>query len=195
VSLDADVKHGWVARRRNTLWLLAISMFVGLVAIGAVSFEGEGRASGVSGDPNLAEGVRIHANLEKMVPGDPQLMVRLDFEPRGRFAQNGVFLAQRLRVIAVGGAGLVDESFASGGVMTPTTLPVALEGGDASQYPFDGYTALFGVRVLTSDGAPAPRCWSPTGPCTATPSILPAPQRNPTAATTWRSACHARPRR
>jgi Domain of unknown function (DUF4436) len=40
--------------------------------------------------------------------------------------------------------------------MTPTTLPVALEGGDVSQYPFDGYTALFGVRVLTSDGAPVP---------------------------------------
>jgi hypothetical protein len=156
VSVDADAKRGWVARRRNTLWLLAIIIFVGLVAIGAVSFEGEGHASGISGDPNLADGVRIHANLEKMVPGDPQLVVRLDFEPRGRLVQDGFFLAQRLRVIAVGGAGLVDESFAAGGVMTPRTLPVALEGGDVSQYPFDGYTALFGVRVLTSDGAPVP---------------------------------------
>lgn len=94
--------------------------------------------------------------LTSNVVGDPQLVVRLDFEPRGRLVQDGVFLAQRLRVIAVGGAGLVDESFAAGGVMTPRTLPVALEGGDVSQYPFDGYTALFGVRVLTSDGAPVP---------------------------------------
>jgi hypothetical protein len=131
-------------------------MFAGLVAMAALSFEEEGHASGVSGDRNLADGVRIHANLEKMVPGDPQLTVRLDFEPRGRFAQDGFFLAQRVRVVAVGGAGLVDESFAAGGVMTPRTLPVALEGGDVSQYPFDSYSALFGVRVLTSDGAPVP---------------------------------------
>lgn len=136
--------------------LLAVVVFAGLVAMAALSFEEEGHASGVSGDPNLADGVRIHANLEKMVPGDPQLMVRLDFEPKGRFAQDGVFLAQRVRVVAVGGAGLVDESFAAGGVMTPSTLPVALEGGDVSQYPFDRYSALFGVRVLTSDGAAVP---------------------------------------
>jgi len=156
VAVDAGVKRNSAARRRHALLLLAVGLFIGLVVIGAVSFEGEGHAAGVSGDPNLVDGVRIHANREKMVPGDPQLVLRLDFEPRGRFAQDGVFLAQRLRVIAVGGAGLVDESFAAGGMMTPRTLPVALEGGDVSQYPFDSYSALFGVRVLTSDGAAVP---------------------------------------
>jgi Domain of unknown function (DUF4436) len=156
VAVDVGVKPNSLARRRNALLLFAVVMFAGLVAMAALSFEEEGHASGVSGDRNLADGVRIHANLEKMVPGDPQLTVRLDFEPRGRFAQDGVFLAQRIRVVAVGGAGLVDESFAAGGVMTPRTLPVALEGGDVSQYPFDRYTALLGVRVLTGDGAPVP---------------------------------------
>jgi len=156
VAVDAGVKRNSAARRRHALLLLAAGLSVGLVVIGAVSFEGEGHAAGVSGDPNMVDGVRIHANLEKMVPGDPQLVLRLDFEPRGRFAQDGVFLAQRLRVIAVGGAGLVDESFAAGGMMAPRTLPVALEGGDVSQYPFDSYSALFGVRVLTSDGAAVP---------------------------------------
>jgi hypothetical protein len=156
VAVDAGVKRNSAARRRPALLLLAVGLFIGLVVFSAVSFEGEGHAAGVSGDPNLVDGVRIHANLEKMVPGDPQLVLRLDFEPRGRFAQDGVFLAQRLRVIAVGGAGLVDESFAAGGMMTPRTLPVALEGGDVSQYPFDSYFALFGVRVLTGDGAAVP---------------------------------------
>jgi Domain of unknown function (DUF4436) len=156
VAVDTGVKRNSTARGTHALLLLAVGLFTGLVVFGAVSFEGEGHAAGVSGDPNLVDGVRIHANLEKMVPGDPQLVLRLDFEPRGRFAQDGVFLAQRLRVIAVGGAGLVDESFAAGGMMTPRTLPVALEGGDVSQYPFDSYSALFGVRVLTGDGAAVP---------------------------------------
>ncbi len=156
MAVDVGVKRNSAARRRPALLLLAVGLFIGLVVFSAVSFEGEGHAAGVSGDPNLVDGVRIHANLEKMVPGDPQLVLRLDFEPRGRFAQDGVFLAQRLRVIAVGGAGLVDESFAAGGMMTPRTLPVALEGGDVSQYPFDSYSALFGVRVLTGDGAAVP---------------------------------------
>lgn len=156
MAVDVGVKPSSAARRRRPLLLLAVLVFVGLVVTGAVSFEDEGHASGVSGDRNLTDGVRIRANLEKMVPGDDQLVVRLEFEPRGRFAQDGVFLAQRIRVVAVGGAGLVDELFAAGGVMTPRTLPVALEGGDISQYPFDRYTALLGVRVLTGDGAPVP---------------------------------------
>jgi hypothetical protein len=156
VPVDTDVRDGSVARRRKALWLIPIIVFLGLMAIAAVSFEEEGHAAGVSGDRNLTDGVRIHANLEKMVPGDDQLVVRLEFEPRGRFAQDGVFLAQRIRLVAVGGAGLVDESFAAGGVMTPRTLPVALEGGDVSQYPFDSYSALFAVRVLTGDGAAIP---------------------------------------
>lgn len=156
MAVDVGVKPSSVARRRRPLLLVAVLVFVGLVVTAAVSFEDEGHASGVSGDRNLADGIRIHANLEKMIPGDDQLVIRLDFEPRGRFAQDGVFLAQRIRVVAVGGAGLVDESFAAGGVMTPRTLPVALEGGDISEYPFDRYTALLGVRVLTSDGAPVP---------------------------------------
>jgi hypothetical protein len=158
VAVDAGVKPGSAGRRRVALPLLpllAVIMFAGLVVLGAVSFEG-GHASGVSGDANLVDGVRIHANLEKMNPGDPQLVLQLDFEPRGRFAQDGAFLAQRLRVIAVGSGGLVDESFAAGGMMTPRTLPVALEGGDVSQFPFDSYTALIGVRILTRDGAPVP---------------------------------------
>ena len=156
MAVDAGAKPDSARRRRSTFLLLAVLVFLGVVVTGAVSFEGEGHAAGVSGDPNLVDGVRIHANLEKMSPGDPQLVLRLDFEPRGRFAQDGVFLAQRLRVIAVGGASLVDESFAAGGMMTPRTLPVALEGGDVSQYPFDSYSALFGARVLTSDGAAVP---------------------------------------
>lgn len=157
MAVDTGVKpDSATRRRRRSLLLLAVLVFVGLVVTGAVSFEDEGHASGVSGDRNLTDGVRIRANLEKMVPGDDQLVVRLEFEPRGRFAQDGVFLAQRIRIVAVGGAGLVDESFAAGGVMTPRTLPVALEGGDISQYPFDRYTALLGVRVLTGDGAPVP---------------------------------------
>jgi hypothetical protein len=156
VAVDTGVKGGSAARRRYAVLLLAVIVFVGLVVMAAVSFEDEGHASGVSGDRNLADGVRIHANLEKMVPGDDQLVVRLAFEPRGRFAQGGGFLAQRVRIIAVGGAGLVDESFAAGGTMAPTTLPVALEGGDISQYPFDSYAALLGVRILTSDGAAVP---------------------------------------
>ena len=156
MAVDAGAKPDSARRRRSTFLLLAVVVFLVVVVTGAVSFEGEGHAAGVSGDPNLVDGVRIHANLEKMSPGDPQLVLRLDFEPRGRFAQDGVFLAQRLRVIAVGGASLVDESFAAGGMMTPRTLPVALEGGDVSQYPFDSYSALFGARVLTSDGAAVP---------------------------------------
>lgn len=156
MAVGVGVKPSSPARPRRPLLLLAVLVFIGLVVTAAVSFEDEGHASGVSGDAGLTDGVRIHANLEKMNPGDPQLVVRLDFEPRGRFAQDGIFLAQRIRVVAVGGAGLVDESFAAGGVMTPRTLPVALEGGDISQYPFDRYTALLGVRVLTGDGAPIP---------------------------------------
>jgi hypothetical protein len=157
VAVETGVKRVSSAQRRQALLLLlAVIVLLGLMAITAVSFEEEGHASGVSGDRNLADGVRIHGNLEKMIPGDDQLVVRLEFEPRGRFAQDRVFLAQRVRLVAVGGAGLVDESFAAGGVMTPRTLPVALEGGDVSQYPFDSYTALLGVRVLTSDGAAVP---------------------------------------
>jgi hypothetical protein len=154
VAVDADVKRSSTERRRSPLLLLAMIVFVGLVAAAAISFEDEGHASGVSGDRNLVDGIRIHADFEKLAAGDDRLVVRLEFEPRGRFAQDRVFLAQRVRLVAVGGAGLVDESFPAGGVMTPRTLPVALEGGDVSQYPFDRYTALFGVRILTSDGAP-----------------------------------------
>lgn len=156
MAVDVGAKPDSARRRRSTFLLLAVLLFVGLVVTGAVSFEDQGHALGVSGDRNLSDGVRIHANLEKMVPGDDQLVVRLEFEPKGRFAQDGIFLSQRIRIVAVGGAGLVDESFAAGGVMTPRTLPVALEGGDISEYPFDHYTALLGVRVLTGDGAPVP---------------------------------------
>ena len=155
MAVETGVMEGSAARRRRAV-LLAVIVFVGLMLTAVVLFEDEGHASGVSGDKNLADGVRIHANLEKIVPGDDQLVLRLDFEPRGRFAQGGGILAQRVRIVAVGGAGLVDETFAAGAAMAPRTLPVALEGGDVSQYPFDSYTARLGVRVLGGDGAAVP---------------------------------------
>jgi hypothetical protein len=156
VLVDTVVRHTSAARRRGPLLLLFVVVLLGLAAIVAVSFEDKSHTAVVSGDRNLVDGVRIHADFEKIIAGDDRLVLRLEFQPRGRFAQGGVFLAQTVRVVAVGGAGLVDESFAAGGVMTPKTLPVALEGGDVGQYPFDRYTALFGVRILTGDGASVP---------------------------------------
>jgi hypothetical protein len=94
VAVDTGVKSSSAARR-HALVLLAVIVFVGVVAIAAVSFEEEGHAAGVSGDRGLVDGVRIHADLEKMVPGDPELVVGLKFEPRGRFAQDGVFCPTR----------------------------------------------------------------------------------------------------
>jgi hypothetical protein len=156
VAVDTDVKPSSVARNRRPLLLLAATLFLAVLTITAVSFEQAGHASGVNGDPNLTDGIRIHADIQKISPTDDQLVVGLEFEPKGRFAQDGVFLAKNVRVVAVGGSGLVDESFAAGGLMTSQTLPVALESGDISQYPFDRYTALFSVRILTADGAPVP---------------------------------------
>jgi hypothetical protein len=145
-----------VARHRRRLLLLAVAAFLAVLTITAVSYEQAGHATGVNGDRNLSDGIRIHADIQKIDPADDQLVVGLEFEPRGRFAQDGVFLSKNVRVVAVGGAGLVDESFAAGGLMTSQTLPVALVTGDISQYPFDSYTSLFSVRIMTTDGAPVP---------------------------------------
>jgi Domain of unknown function (DUF4436) len=156
VPADAAFR-GWLpACRRNALLMFGGLVVVGLVVLIALSFEVGGRAFGISGDRRLSDGVRVHANVEKMVPEDDQLVVRLDFEPKGRFARDRHFLAQRVRLVAFGGAGLVDETSDAGGVMTPKVLPVALEGGDISQYPFDRYNAVFGVRIFTGDGATVP---------------------------------------
>jgi len=144
------------ARSRRSLLLLAATVFLAVVTSTAVSYEEAGHPSGANGDRNLSDGIRIHADVQKISPADDQLVVGLEFEPRGRFAQEGMFLTKNVRVVAVGGAGLVDESFAAGGLMTSRTLPVALESGDISQYPFDHYTALFSVRIVAADGSPVP---------------------------------------
>ncbi|MEE6139514.1 DUF4436 family protein [Mycobacterium sp. 050128] len=154
--MGADFKNVPAARNRRPLLLLAVAAFLAVLTITAVSYEQAGHAAGVNGDRNLSDGIRIHADIQKISPVDDQLVVGLQFEPRGRFAQDGVFLAKNVRVVAVGGAGLIDESFTAGGLMTSQTLPVALETGDISQYPFDSYTSLFSVRILTTDGAPVP---------------------------------------
>ncbi|WP_156624078.1 DUF4436 family protein [Mycobacterium sp. 852002-40037_SCH5390672] len=157
MAVDTDVKPISVPHRRRPLLLLAATVFLAVLTITAVSFEQAGHASGVNGDRNLSDGIRIHADIQKITPADDQLVVGLEFEPRGRFAQDGVFLAKNARVVAVGGAGLVDQSFTAGGLMTSQTLPVALASGDdVSQYPFDRYTALFSVRILAADGSPVP---------------------------------------
>lgn len=156
VAAGVGVKRVSVANRRRPLALLAATLFLAVLTITAVSFEQAGHAAGVNGDMNLRDGIRIHADVQKINPSDDQLVVGLEFEPEGRFAQDGVFLAKNVRVVAVGGAGLVDESFAAGGLMTSQTLPVALSTGDVSQYPFDSYSALFSVRILTADGTPVP---------------------------------------
>lgn len=156
VAAGTDFKNVPAVHNRRPLLLLAIAAFLAVLTITAVSYEKAGHATGVNGDRNLSDGIRIHADIQKISPTDNQLVVGLQFEPRGRFAQDGVFLASNVRVVAVGGAGLVDESFAAGGLMTAQTLPVALETGDVSQYPFDRYTSLFSVRILTSDGTPVP---------------------------------------
>ncbi|WP_157900672.1 DUF4436 family protein [Mycobacterium rhizamassiliense] len=156
MAVDTGVKTVPVAHRRRSLVLLAATAFLAVLTVTAVSFEQAGHASGINGDSNLRDGIRIHADIQKISPTDDQLVVDLEFEPKGRFAQDGVFLAKNVRVVAVGGAGLVDESFAAGGLMTSQTLPVALSSGDVSQYPFDSYSALFSVRILTPDGAPVP---------------------------------------
>ncbi|MEZ0353649.1 DUF4436 family protein [Mycobacterium sp. pR1184] len=156
MRVDPGVKNVAAVRNRRPLLLLAVAAFLAVLTITAVAYEKAGHATGVNGDRNLSDGIRIHADIQKISPTDDQLVVGLQFEPRGRFAQDGVFLAKNVRVVAVGGAGLVDESFAAGGLMTSQTLPVALETGDISQYPFDRYTSLFSVRILTADGAPVP---------------------------------------
>ncbi|CQD11533.1 transmembrane protein [Mycobacterium lentiflavum] len=156
MAVGKDFKNVPAVHNRRPLLLLAVATFLAVLTITAVSYEKAGHATGVNGDPNLSDGIRIHADIQKISPTDDQLVVGLQFEPRGRFAQDGVFLAKNVRVVAVGGAGLVDESFAAGGLMTSQTLPVALETGDISQYPFDRYTSLFSVRILTTDGAPVP---------------------------------------
>lgn len=156
VAVDSDVKPSSVARNRRPLILLAATLFLAVLTVTAVSFEQAGHAAGINGDRNLSDGIRIHADIQKISPADDQLVVGLEFEPKGRFAQDGIFLAKNVRVVAVGGSGLVDESFAAGGLMTSQTLPVALATGDVSQYPFDSYTALFSVRIMAADGSPVP---------------------------------------
>lgn len=156
MPFDIGVKRGSVAHRRYALLLLLATVSVTVMTTTAISFEQTGHAAGANGDRGLSDGIRIHADIQKIAPADDHLVVVLDFEPKGRFAQNGVFLAKNIRVVAVGGAGLVDQSFAAGGLMTAQTLTVALQSGDISQYPFDSYTALFSVRILTDDGTAVP---------------------------------------
>jgi hypothetical protein len=139
--------------RGRIVGALAAVIVLGLMAAIVISFQEGSRSSAVSGDKSLLDGIRVHANVVKVLPEEDHLVVRLSFEPVGSYVQDQRFLTRPVRVVAVGGAGIVDETFDAGALMPPEDLMVALGGGEVSEYPIDRYESLFQVRVTDADRA------------------------------------------
>jgi hypothetical protein len=139
--------------RGRVVGALTVVLVLGLMTAIVISFQAGSRSSTVSGDKSLPDGIRVHANVIKVIPEEDHLVVRLSFEPVGNYVQDQRFLARPVRVVAVGGAGIVDETFDAGALMPPEDLMVALGGGEISEYPIDSYESLFQVRVTDAGGA------------------------------------------
>ena len=141
--------------RRRWLAVLSVVVFIGLVVASVIAFESPNDSRAVSGDPALRDGIRVAVNVVKVIPEADHLVVRMSFEPVGRFAEGRHFLSQPVRASIVGGAATVDEKFEAGELIPPEDVEIGLE-GDIAQYPFDSYDGMFEVSFRTPDGTEVP---------------------------------------
>ncbi len=112
----------------------------------------------VAGDPNVADQVVVYATVLSVDPIKGDMVVRLNFEPKGAFATQDGRLAQDLTMQVFASSGNMDRTFGKGKLMNPTEVTLGMYDGAVTAYPFDQYKAdlvvLFEQPV--KDAAPKP---------------------------------------
>lgn len=159
-SLAAAEMRGGAPRRRNWKWLVitavALIVVAGFVFFIMSSFLKTKQSTLVAGDPNLADGIRVTANVVDVLPADKVVRMRLGFEPVGSLSQDGNFLSRPIEVVVVGGADVVHDEYKASEILLPADVRLPLGAGRIAMYPLDRYESTMHVEVRNADGSPIP---------------------------------------
>lgn len=158
-SAAADSLAG-TPKRRKWKWLfvasIALIVIAGFVFFIMSSFMKTKQSTLVAGDPNLAEGIRITANVVDITPVDKVVRLRLGFEPVGSLSQDGNFLSRPVEVVVIGGADVIHDEYKATEIMLPADVRLPLRSGRIAMYPLDRYESTMHVEVRNADGSPIP---------------------------------------
>ena len=161
VSEPVDsASHARAPRRRNWKWLfvagVALIVIAGFVFFILSSFLKTKQSSLVVGDPNLAEGVRVTANVVDVAPADKVVRLRLAFQPVGGLSQDGNVLSRPIEVVVIGGADVVHDEYKASEIILPADVRMPLRSGRIAMYPLDRYESNLRLEVRNADGSPIP---------------------------------------
>lgn len=131
---------------RRVVRMLALAVLIVAVAaglgLGAYWINDAGQSERSSaGDSDAGDRVSVIATIEKVDPAQYVASVRVWAVPRGRFTSDGGETASRdIRVVSNGlnGGGMTLES---GRRIAAQVIPVELNRGEITHYPFDRYAA------------------------------------------------------
>jgi hypothetical protein len=152
--------HAKAPRRRN--WKLLIAAAVALIVVAGFvffilsSFLKTKQSSLVVGDPNLADGVRVTANVVDVAPADKVVRLRLAFQPVGELSKDGNLLSRPIEVVVVGGADVIHDEYKAGEIILPADVRMPLRSGRIAMYPLDRYDSYLRLEVRNADGSPIP---------------------------------------
>lgn len=161
VSEPVDsASHARAPRRRNWKWLfvagVALIVIAGFVFFILSSFLKTKQSSLVVGDPNLADGVRVTANVVDVAPADKVVRLRLAFQPVGGLSQDGNVLSRPIEVVVIGGADVVHDEYKASEIILPADVRMPLRSGRIAMYPLDRYDSNLRLEVRNADGSPIP---------------------------------------
>jgi len=155
---SAASSHPRAPRRRHWKWLfaalVALAVIVGFVFLILSSFLKTKQSSLVVGDPNLADGVRVTANVVDVAPADKVVRMRLAFQPVGGLSEDGNALSRPIELVVIGGADVVNDEYKVSEIMLPADVRMPLRSGRIAMYPLDRYESNLRVEVRNADGSP-----------------------------------------
>jgi hypothetical protein len=138
---------------------LALAGFAAVAVVSFLGFNRESRqhaAAWVSGDPDLVDGVLVTARTLKVDPALNQVSVRLDYTPKGAYADENHRLTQSLKIGLGTDTGTVIKSFPAGEEIRSQDITVPLYGGFQGDYPFDRYQTAVVEQVGNEKGDNVP---------------------------------------
>lgn len=141
-------------RKRLVLAAVAAVVAIAFIAVTIYTFLNVKQSSLVAGNPALADGIRITANVVDVAPADRVVRLRLAFQPIGSLSEDGDFLSQPVDVTVIGGADVVQDSYAAGEIMLPADVRIPLKSGSITMYPLDRYESDLRVDITTPEGRP-----------------------------------------
>ncbi|WP_313675756.1 DUF4436 family protein [Mycolicibacterium sp.] len=158
--VDYAASHARALRRRKLKWLfvalVALTIIASFVFFILSSFLKTKQSSLVVGDPNLAEGVRVTANVVDVAPADKVVRMRLAFQPVGGLSEDGNALSRPIEVVVIGGADVIHDDYKASEIILPADVRMPLRSGRIAMYPLDRYESNLRLEVRNADGSPIP---------------------------------------